>query len=375
LQPLNSEKKRKIPEGIKMEKVKIIDILEKAIIKSFSNKNSNLQLKFITKKVSELLGKRFSPDTVRKRLNKLEKNEYITRTSRGIYALNPIYDFDIEYGEPLPCDMKPIEISLEQRQNHSEDLKAAIENWISNFPNPPHLGSSYSCFLTSIEKCKKHELFSDLKNHLLISGFNVCDSWKRYKSNIKDLESFENDLLKTIEQNISEIFAGLPLKFVSNSRSMLDNYQCSIPQAMVNHYLDEYTYDLFLSSLLKKASSIQEEDEIYKSFPPSPLINDLLDIPITEENGSLVWGYPSYYADFYQLMRIPQKDRAILMERKDDVIIYIICPPSDVSERIKQIGEKLKNLDLEREAILKELKSSLYCQCFSGDCRYLGGKS
>jgi hypothetical protein len=191
----------------------------------------------------------------------------------------------------------------------------------------------------------------------------------------QDLESYENDLLKTIEQNISDIFAGLPLIFVRDSRSSLEDYQCSIPQVIINHYLEEYTYDLFISRYLKNASSSEDIDEIYKSFPQSSLIKDLLDIPIIGGNSSLIWGYPDYYGDFYQLMRIPQKDQAIFIECKDKAISYILWPPIDAGERIKEIGERVRNLDLEKEAILNELKSSLYCQCFSGDCRYLGGKS
>jgi len=39
------------------------------------------------------------------------------------------------------------------------------------------------------------------------------------------------------------------------------------------------------------------------------------------------------------------------------------------------MADKLERLEQEREIMLKELQGSLYCQCFSGDCKYLGDRS
>jgi hypothetical protein len=369
LQPLNSEKKRKIPEGRKMEKVKLIDNLEKAIIKSFPKKDSKLQLKIITKKVNESLGKRLSSDRVRKRLNKLEKNKYITRTSRGIYALNPIYDLDTEDGEPLSLKSEPIEIPLELRKTHTLELRAAIENWIKHFPNPPHLDNTYSRFSASIKKCEGHLLFDDLCNHLLASGFDILNKWENYKDEVKNLEILENHLLEMMELNISEIFDKLPIRFVNNYTSLYADYQCSIPRLVLDHILKDYALNL----KMKNAQTDEEAEAINNEWILP--IDFIADPPLLENGDSIIWGHPEIQVPCCQLLRIPNKDKDAFLLGKQRAMAFITHPPPEIESGIRKIADKMKQLGQEREAILKELKSSLYCQCFSGECRYLGGKS
>jgi hypothetical protein len=352
-----------------MEKVKLIDNLEKAIIKSFPNKNSNLQLKIITKKVSESLDERLSPDKVRKRLNKLEKNGYITKTSRGIYALNPIYDFDTEDGEPLPLESKPIGISLERRETHTLELRAAIENWIKHFPNPPHLENTYSRFSASVKICEDHLLFDDLCNHLHASGFDMLDKWENYKDEVKNLEIFENHLLEMMKLNISNIFDKLPIRFVNDYTSLYSDYQCSIPRLVLDHILRDYALDL----RMKNAQTDEEAEALNNEW--SLPIDFIADPPLLENGDSIIWGHPEIQSPCCQLLRIPKSDKDAFMQCKERMIAFITHPPIEINDGIREIADKMKQLGQEREAILKELKSSLYCQCFSGDCRYLGGKS
>jgi hypothetical protein len=62
-------------------------------------------------------------------------------------SLDPDYDFDMENGESLPRETKSIEIPVERRETHTLDSIATIENWMKNFPNPPHLENTYPIFL------------------------------------------------------------------------------------------------------------------------------------------------------------------------------------------------------------------------------------
>jgi len=349
-----------------MEKVKLIDKLEKAIIESFPNKDSNLQLKIITKKVSELLDERLSPDRVRKRLNKLEKNEYITKKSRGIYALNPIYDFDTEDGEPLSLKSEPIEIPLERRETHTLELRAAIENWIKHFPNPPHLENTYSRFSASVKKCEGHLLFDDLCNHLHASGFDIFDKWENYKDEVKNLEIFENHLLETMKLNISKIFDKLPIRFVNDYTSLYSDYQCSIPRLVLDHILKDYALDL----RMKNAQTDEEAEALNNEW--SLPIDFIADPPLLESGDSIIWGHPEAQSPCWQLLRIPKRDKDAFMQGKERTIAFITHPPPEIKSGIRELADKIERLDQERENMLKELQSSLYCQCFSGECRYLG---
>jgi len=361
-----------------MERVKIIDNMEKAIIKSFPNKKSNLQLRIIAKKTNELLHGRSNSETIGKRVAKMEKkNQYLIKTSKGIYALNPNYDFDIEDGEPLPLETKSIGIPIKQRENHTLELREAIENWIQHFPNPPHLENTYQenvyrGFLTSVKKCEDHLLFPDLLDHLHASGFDISDKWENYKSKVKGLEISENHLMKMIELNISKIFDKLSIRFVKNFDPLREDYQCSIPLLVFGFAFEEYTLEIRYSNAVRKARNDEEAHEIYCDLSSSLSNHVLLNFsPLFEKGDSIIWGdLPGP-----QLLRIPRKDKDILVQGMDRALAFIDNPPPEIKKGISEIADKLKLLDQEKENMLKELKSSLYCQCFSGDCRYLGGKS
>jgi hypothetical protein len=104
------------------------------------------------------------------------------------------------------------------------------------------------------------------------------------------------------------------------------------------------------------------------------IIDELPKITLIEKEDSIVWGYPDFYDD-YQLLRIPKKDKDILMRGKDQAISFFISPPPGIKNELSKMFDGLKQLYQEREELLEELERSLYCQCFSGDCRYLGSPS
>ncbi|MCX6668823.1 MAG: hypothetical protein NTV25_03330 [Methanothrix sp.] len=378
-------------------KVTIYDIAERAIIESFDILGAEtLRRKDIIDKAHELTDE--SKENLGKRILKLKKMNYLIRHKRnvmteikgkklavysanpwGVYSVNPEYEFIFEC-EPLPSDTTSIEIPLEQREAHTLDLKAAIENWISNFPNPPHLENTYQentyrAFSASVKKCEEHSLFDDLRNHLSASDFEVFDEWENYKDEVKDLERLEKRILDTLELNISQIFDKLPIRFVKNYDSLQEDYQCSIPQLVFDHILEDLTLNLIYAYEMRKAQTDEEAQEIYNKMSYPPPIDFFAGSPLIESGDSIIWGYLESLIPHYQLLRIPKREKDTLMQNKGRANAFITNPPTEINDGIREIADKLKQLDQERENILKELKSSLYCQCFSGDCRYLGGKS
>jgi len=96
-------------------------------------------------------------------------------------------------------------------------------------------------------------LFSDLLNHLSSSGFNILDKWKKYKYDVRDLDIFEKHLLRIMKLDISYIFDKLPIRFVNNYDSLEEDYQCSVPQLVFDHILDDYTVQLIYKYKMKNA--------------------------------------------------------------------------------------------------------------------------
>lgn len=378
-------------------KVTIYDIAERAIIESFDILGAEtLRRKDIIDKAHELTDE--SKENLGKRILKLKKMNYLIRHKRnvmteikgkklavysvnpwGVYSVNPDFEFEFKCA-PLPPLTTSDVIPSGRRDAHTRHVKTAIENWIKNFPRPPHLENTYQentyrGFSASVKKCEEHLLFDDLRNHLSASGFDVLDKWENYKDEVKDLERLEKRLLEMMKLNISQIFDKLPIKFVNNTDALSEDYQCSIPQLVFNFTLEEYTFDMRCSNAMKKARNDEEAHEIYSDLSSSLSIHLLINsLPLFERGESIIWGDYKVYPCF-QLLRIPRKDKDILMHGMDRALAFIGNPPLEITNGISEIADKLKQLDQERENIRTELKSALYCQCFSGECRYLGGKS
>jgi hypothetical protein len=372
-----SRKLAKIREGRWMAKKEMVyDIIDKAIIQCFGD-TENLQRKTIIKKARKLCNKREANISKRVEARQKEPKNYLIRVSSGIYKLNPEFNF-IFGREPLLSEAKDIAISSEGREAHTLVLKEAIENWINNFPNPPHLENAY---LRLVEKCEDHLWFSDLCNHLPASGFDVLEKWQKYKKDVQDLDKFERDLSKMMEQDISKIFDGLELRFVENYNSLESDCQCSLPHLILRRAIEREVLDLNDSMRLEDAETKEKYEEIMDDINGalSNLAYDeelIKEMPLIEKGNSLLWGFePENWPPSIQILRLPKRDKEAFMRGKDQAISYFIHPPSEIRNKVSELGRELKRLGQERENMLKELKRLLYCQCFSGDCRYLGRSS
>ncbi len=375
------------------EEVTISNKVEAAIIKSFDYwKLEKLPRQKIIIRVHKLTGE--SEGNIAKRITKLKNMNYLIWHERygektkeekkrwGVYSVNAKYEFKFEC-EQLPSEVKPIEdkyieIPLKNREDHTKRLKDAIENWISNFPNPPHLEKA---FPRLVEKCEDHLWFSDLYNHLPASGFDVLEKWEKYKKDIQDLDKFESDLSKMMQQDISKIFDGLELRFVESYNSLESDCQCSLPHLILRRAIESEVLNINAMVKLKNAETGEKYEEIMEDTNSAYSILEYEDeliekMPLIEKDDSLLWGFePENLPPSIQILRLPKRDKEAFMRGKDQAISYFIHPPPTIKIKASELGTELKRLVQERENMLKELKRLMQCQCFSGDCRYLSRTS
>lgn len=92
-------------------------------------------------------------------------------------------------------------------------------------------------------------------------------------------------------------------------------------------------------------------------------------LPISKKDNSVIWGEDGNM----ELIRLPKNHANSLIHGKDKVLSFFVDgPDSTIKNKVKEIFDKFGLLDQEREELIKELERSLYCVCFSGDCKYLG---
>ena len=371
----------------KEEKI-IHDIIDEAIIKSFFAFGAeSLMRKVIVKKAHELSEKPES--TIGKRIDKRQKEppkDYLVKASRGIYSLNPKYEFKFE-GEPLPGELKSeliTTVSEDMRRKHTADLHKAINSWIENFPEPPHSKKSFE-FSINADKCEQHILFSDLCHHLSESGFGVYGRWESYKANVIKLDNMKYDLLNIIKSNISEIFVGLDLKFVNRSDN-LNDYECSLPMLLFNYLLDLKIHGKVGPLQIRNARTNEEQCEI-----ESELMRDICSLELVmgriqdmifiNRADSVFWGETGDMArklganERLECICVPKSDLDAIKGVKKQVVSCFRRPPAKIESLSDDIIKKVIQLSKERDGMLNELEHSLYCLSFSGDCKYLGGGS
>jgi hypothetical protein len=363
------------------EKVEVHNSIEKAIIQSLKDAdNRKLTRGAIIRKVMSNFGSKES--TIAKRIDKMgsESCRYLIKTTRGIYELNPEIEFNF-IGEPLPHKEQSTMISLKSREEHTKDLKPTIENWIENFPKVPE---SENCndFRSEVKKCESFRLFEDLLIHLPKSGYDICHNWERFKNDIKELERDEKAALKLIEKSISDIFKGLRLTFVTHYNNLRDS-GCAYAYLIYSNLI---YVRLGISKLNRKYPIFSDEEEYYKyryeldEFEAwSSMVKDRLnEMIIFKENDSAIWGedntifdrYP--YPERWECIRVPTKDIEALEKGKDEAKLLFSKLPSEIDRSIDEIVEHMIRLEDERNAIMGELRDSLYCKSFQGDCKYLG---
>lgn len=260
---------------------------------------------------------------------------------------------------------------------HTSNLMDAIKIWLENFPKPP--GSDNSIFFfNKVKDCEKHPLYSDLRNHLPQSGFDVCSRWEQYKSDVEELDKTKKDLLTSLQKAISDILPDLELKFVEFYDLMgaydydpprLNDFECSIPRLIFKSLLFELDID---NEKLKATKTRDEEEEIQISIMRIYEIWNWIEdrvknLPIMEKDNSVIWGKD----DDMELIRVPKKDSNSLHQGKDSAVLLFLKGSDNINRIRGNIFKCNKLLEQEREQLIKELEKSLYCQLFSGKCRYL----
>ena len=364
-----------------IKEVEVNNLIDKAIIKSFEKADEGvLTRKAIVKLVKNLIGE--SEPTIAKRVEKMSSGsfEYLIKSSRGIYKLNPDIKFSFS-GERLPPEAKIIELYPQIRAEHTKELRPTIENWIENFPKVPE---SENCddFRLEVEKCESFPLFRDLSVHLSNSGYDICQNWERYKKDIEELQRDKKGALKLIEKRISDIFKGLRLTFVKHYNNLRDS-GCAYAFLI---YSDLIYVRLGISRVNQKYLKCSDEEEndkflyeLSKFEDWSSMVKDRLnEMIIFKENDSAIWGedntifekYP--YPERWECIRVPAKDIEALEKGKDEAKSLFSKLPSEIDRSIDEIVERMIRLDDERKAIMGELHDSLYCKSFLGECKYLG---
>jgi hypothetical protein len=250
---------------------------------------------------------------------------------------------------------------------------------LDNFPKPPGSASS-SFFFRKVENCENHSLFPDLINHLSQSGFNVCSRWTRYKEGVKELDTIKRELLSAIEKTISDIFPSLQLKFVDVpdlerffedfNPIRLEDFECCLPSLMYNYLLFELDID---DERLKIARTREEYEEIYNDITgrrnySGSIEEDIKKSYLSEMGNSVSWGR----GWIMELIRVPKSYSSSLGQGIEKAAAFFSEGSETTIDLVQNIFDKYKLLEREKKLILDELNRSLYCQCFSGDCRYLG---
>jgi hypothetical protein len=260
---------------------------------------------------------------------------------------------------------------------HSSDLKDAIRIWRDSFPRPQGSGSS-SLFALKVDDCEKHPLYSDLINHLPQSGFDICSRWEKYKNDVNELDETKKYLLLILNKAVSDIFPDLALKFVEfydfqrsydYTPPRLNDFECCLPRLIFERLL----FDLDIDNELKTAKTREEYEEIVSDivriYDIWRWIEDRVEIlPVTEKDNSIIWGEDGEM----ELIRVPKKDSNSLKRGKEKAVLLFLEGSPNIEDIKNKIFKNFRSLEKERAQIIKELDRSLYCQCYSGECRYLG---
>jgi len=364
--------------------VEISNLIDKAIIESFKLANERiLPRKAIIKIVQGFIDRKDS--IISKRIEKIsdKSHKYLIRTSRGLYKLNPEVQFKF-VGERLPSKTKSVEVSSKAREEHTEDLKKAVKNWIENFPKIPYYENSHN-FLGAVNKCEDYPLFKDLLNHLSDSDYDICQRWEKYKNGVKEEGWKKKELLELFEKGISGIFKGLNLKFV-RYHSNLSDFECSLPFLIYDSLIYSRIGVIKIYKELKDLSDKEEEQlkfaddvEEYR-LDYNITVSRISDMIIFEKGDSAIWGETiksiklGCITELWECMRVPKKDIDIPRQNKDEAISIFDKLAPEIEKSIKGIIAEVKQLEEDEDYLTKELNDALFYKVFLGECKYLGEK-
>jgi hypothetical protein len=344
--------------------IEIYDPIEQAIIKAFEkSNNAMLPRKAIIKEVKNQSDK--NDNIIIKKIEKLVKLKYLMKTSsRGIYKLNRDFKFEL-VGQTPPPISDSREPPFEVRKKHSDDLKEAINVWITYFPKSRFDHCCLGSVRTDVFKnSEQHILFQDLINHLPIINPEICNYWKIYKKEMEILDLMKIDLSKSLNEQVAKCFETLDLDFAPHflcEYQIEPNDKCEPLQCYLYFYILEQLSD----GLAKK----KLRDEI--GYPDSPEYSEY------ENAISDIKRYRIYKKYYLESLGYCKSDAPIEVKEKLDRAIYkfyeffnnLLIP--EYLELSNNIIEKVCELSREREKIIRELQRILFYSSLPGNCEYI----
>jgi hypothetical protein len=349
------------------EVVDIDNVIDKAIIKSLEYMCGKHGAKgLIAGAIKDTVKEKFeihSEEEVQSRIRELHKRGILVevkpsqtrKDTKRVYALNKNMDFSYICGL-LPKECESREIPVEMRKHHSVILQEAIKNWIAYFPLPKagHPFDPDGRYQDDIRECQSHSSYADLENHLPEMGYNVCKEWRKYKEDLLKLQKMKERLLSLVENEIAKCFIGLKLRFIYNSDDGIGNYECVHIQKML------YNLVLDLSGRIPGAEAYDNYNDTIWAFQEHSSIL---------EGDTIMWKITDV---FIIVPRDKLNALKVGIEKFEILVENIIVKPHLIKEG-KEIIEKVKNLQNDKEKMIGELEDALQYYTFPGDCKYLAG--
>jgi hypothetical protein len=344
---------------------------DRAIIESFKYAESKHLGKGIlfAGAIKKIVGEKYSiadDEVVQSRIRTLHKRGILkeirpnpsSKDKRKQYVLNEEFEYKYICG-PLPSEGKSIEIPVEVRRHHTENLHEAIKTWIVSFPEPKaeFLYGQDTGHINryNFKICESDILFCDLKNHLPQMGCSTLDDWLRYKQDTIGLEKLKDKLLLSIMEKISECFRGFKLMYVSDQDHGINDHEC--------YLLPKLIYDLVFDF-----GGRVPGQEAYDNH--EMCVTQLQENTELVDKNSAIWRLKGVG----EMIRVPREEREKLeegitsfMNLVDNIMI------TELIRTGKDIMRKVEELKKMKEGMIKDLKDLLQYYCFQGECNYLSG--
>jgi hypothetical protein len=349
------------------EVIDIDNVIDKAIIKSLEYMCGKHGAKgLLAGAIKDTVRDKFgiqNEEDVQSRIRELHKRKILVevfssqerKDKKRVYGLNKNMEFNYICGL-LPKECESRQVPIDVRRHHSVGLQEAIRNWIAYFP-APNAGFPFdpdARYQDDIKECQNHLLFADLENHLPEMGYNVCKEWRKYKEDLLKLQKMKERLLSLVENEIAKCFIGLKLWFIYNSYDGIGNYECAHIQKML------YNLVLDLSGRIPGAEAYDNYNDIIWGF---------------QEHSSILKGKTIIWKGIDVFITVPG-DKLNALEvgiGKFKLLVEDIIAKPHLIKEGKEIVEKVKRLQDDREKMTIELEDALQYYVIPGDCKYLAG--
>jgi hypothetical protein len=336
------------------EEIHVSKDVDKAIIMSLkSQPDVKLSTVLITGYVRKYA--RTTPGAIYKKIERFRQKQYLLfekdESKNYIHWLNPEIDFILD-GPPLRTLVNSIEGVSSAQLEHSSVLKEAIKNWINNLTEPsPYLQVGASKIfdeLSVARSCENHVLFHDLSNHLPKLGINIFELWYEYKLDLDNLPRLKIELLCQLMKEIIKCFEGLKFEYMHNGEeSTSDDALWGLSIALHDILILSERGDKHISEELVKDT----KDDTHISY---------------DKDGKIL------YSSCGIMLRVDEKDKALLAESLTKYIVLVKSPPNpEFTQMAKNIISEVDKMKPKRENILRTLNGAMHYAYFPGRCEYL----